>query len=335
MQFAREFDGLSVTMGAVETLHLTKHQSFGNDFLVAVLEDERHEELKRRHIDWPGVARILCDRRLGIGADGLVVGIANGEFASGDTVQMLLFNSDGSSAKTSGNGMACLGQALGRSKTEWREQIDEGADFSLNVVVAAEGGYYSVFTSSRIDDRVDGKTVFHYVCADVEMPPVGDGPGVSRALSELIDQDFPGGLSATGDVGNPHLVVATRRSVDEAETAHFGQAYERHFVGGINVEFIWPSDVNEGSNDGGSSIDMTVWERGAGITLACGSGAVVAATRAAEWGLVEPDGVIGVRMPGGATTVVTQPFTPTPMLSVYPVHIADVQWTLGERFLGL
>ena len=316
-------------------LHLTKHQSFGNDFLVTVLEDERHEKFKSRHIDWPAIARILCNRRLGIGADGLIAGITSGEFASGDTVQMLLFNSDGSSAKTSGNGMACLGQALARSKTEWREQIDEGADFSLTVVVAAEGGHYSVFTSSLVDDRGDGKTVFRHVCADVEMPSVGDGPGVSEALSELINQDFPGGLYATGDVGNPHLVVATRRSVDEVETAHFGQTYERHFVGGINVEFIWPSNVDESADDGPSSIDMTVWERGAGITLACGSGAVVAATRAVEWGLVECDGMIGVRMPGGATTVVTQPITPTPMLSVCPVHVADVQWTLGEKFQDL
>ena len=318
----------------MESLHLTKHQSFGNDFLVTVLEGARHETLQSRNIDWPGVARIVCDRRLGVGADGLIVGIASGEFASGDTVRMLLFNSDGSSAKTSGNGMACLGQALALSRTEWREQIDLGADFSLNVVVEAEGGHYSVFTSSRVDDRVDGEMIFRYECADVEMPPVGDGPGVSEALSELIDQDFPGGLYATGDVGNPHLVVATRRSVDEVETARFGQAYERHFVDGINVEFIWPSDVDEGADDGGRSINMTVWERGAGITHACGSGAVVAATRAVEWGLVERDGVIGVRMPGGATSVVTRPITPTPMLSVYPVHVADVQWTLSQRFLG-
>ena len=84
-------------------LELTKHHGLGNDFLVVF-----HPHVE----DLPALARRLCDRRLGIGADGLLVG----ESEPGLAARMALFNSDGSQAEMSGNGIRCFAQALARRR---------------------------------------------------------------------------------------------------------------------------------------------------------------------------------------------------------------------------
>ena len=82
-----------------QQLTLTKHHGLGNDFLVAFHPGA---------VDLPGLARALCDRRRGIGADGLLIG----EHAEGYAARMVLYNADGSRAEMSGNGIRCFAQAL-------------------------------------------------------------------------------------------------------------------------------------------------------------------------------------------------------------------------------
>jgi len=94
------------------------------------------------------------------------------------------------------------------------------------------------------------------------------------------------------DMGNPHLVV----EVDDPasiDLAVVGPAVEANYPDGLNVHFIKAIDTG--------TIDLKVWERGAGITEACGSGACAAAYAANDWGLV--DSVVEVRQPGGIATV--------------------------------
>src|SRR6266540_5757973 len=91
------------------TVRLTKHHGLGNDFLV-VFADELPSA-----VAWHLVARRWCDRRRGIGADGLLVATLNGDrLADGAQVAMNLYNADGSEAETSGNGIRCLAQAWSR-----------------------------------------------------------------------------------------------------------------------------------------------------------------------------------------------------------------------------
>jgi diaminopimelate epimerase len=125
--------------------------------------------------------------------------------------------------------------------------------------------------------------------ASVAMGRVSEGRDVLAA-----PPGYDIGKSATADIGNPHWVVL----VDDAwsvDLARLGPQFERA-GGGVNVEFIAPT---AGIAD---AIDLAVWERGVGITEACGSGAGAAAFVAHRWGLVGPD--VTVHMPGGAARIV-------------------------------
>ncbi len=62
----------------METLQLTKHQALGNDFLIALLPDDEKTALDERRVDWPGLAKLVCDRRTDAGADGLILGVGPG-----------------------------------------------------------------------------------------------------------------------------------------------------------------------------------------------------------------------------------------------------------------
>ncbi len=239
-------------------MHLTKHHGLGNDFLVALVD--------ALPADATNLARAVCDRRRGIGADGLLFGLP-----SPDTdidVIMVLLNSDGSRAEMSGNGIRCLAQAVAM-----RDQLVEA-----DIAFMTDGGLrvVSVSTGSAPNE----------IFARVDMGPVGAGPGVDPSLSLA--------QAATADLGNPHLVVV----VDDPaaiDLAVEGPSLERKYPEGMNVEFIAAAPT---TND---VLDLVVWERGAGITEACGTGACAAATRAHEWGIVGPK--VTVRMPGGEVLV--------------------------------
>jgi diaminopimelate epimerase len=113
-------------------------------------------------------------------------------------------------------------------------------------------------------------------------------------------------------VGNPHLVVL----VDDVTTVDVeaeGSALEAAFPEGINVEFVTVSPVD--------AMDLVVWERGAGRTQACGSGACAAVAAAQRWGLV--GGQVQVRMPGGTATVVVN--DAGAVLAGPATWVADVQ----------
>jgi diaminopimelate epimerase len=106
-------------------------------------------------------------------------------------------------------------------------------------------------------------------------------------------QEFDDRRARTVDVGNPHLVLLgpDTAAVDIAEV---GPKLQAAFSGGINIEWITPD-----RDDEGELLDFRVWERGAGETLACGTGSVAAAAAARSWGVVPGAGSVRVRNPGG------------------------------------
>ena len=214
----------------------------------------------------PAVALEVCHRTRGVGADGLIFGLP-GDPGAGTDVTMVLFNADGSRAEMSGNGVRCLAQAVVR-------RDGHGAELQIGT----DAGVRCVQVEITDDSSV--------IEAHVDMGPIGRGP-------ELDGIDYPDGLRfATADVGNPHLVIL----VDDASTVDVAQhgAELTKVAGGINVEFISPSAD-------GSGIDLRVWERGVGVTQACGTGACAAAQTAHHWGLAGP--VVSVSMPGGEVVV--------------------------------
>ncbi|MFZ4719384.1 MAG: diaminopimelate epimerase [Ilumatobacteraceae bacterium] len=240
------------------TLTLTKHHGLGNDFLVVF-----HPAVA--DADLPGLARRLCDRTRGIGADGLLVA---GD-ADGMDARMTLYNADGSVAEISGNGIRCFAQALASRRG------------SLEPQRILTGAGERLVTLSATDDP----TVIH---AAVDM-------------GEVLGIEAPGEWASIGadpmrpvahlSLGNPHTVVGVEdvRSVD---LLALGTKVPQ-----VNLEIVEPGPEPHG-------ITMRVHERGAGITEACGSGACASAWAAAQWGLAAPavDEIL-VHMDGGAARV--------------------------------
>ena len=196
------------------------------------------------------------------------------------TSQMILFNADGSRAEISGNGLRCLGQALTRYK-----QL-ETAD-------------YTVYTDAGPRDLYikDGIQEISSVTTSMSAPQL--------LGSASIAEEAPGFKRAGFvDVGNPHLVVQLKneKALTDLDLSHWGRIVNEKAVnndiGAINVEFVSADPDN-------STIHLRVFERGVGVTKACGSGAVAATAQLKNWGEIDALEV-KVRMDGGTVMVITQ-----------------------------
>ncbi len=178
---------------------------------------------------------------------------------------MHLFNADGSRAEMSGNGIRCLAQAvaLAREATELRVHVGTDAGRPRS-----RGRRRPIRTTRPPTSR----------------PAWARSGPVPRCPPAVVDRLSQAGQArarrfATADVGNPHLVV----EVDDpaaVDLADDGAWIERQFADGINVEFIAPA---ASVDDDDADRDLRVWERGAGITEACGTGACAAASVFQAW----------------------------------------------------
>ncbi len=213
--------------------------------------------------------RLLADRHHGLGADGV---IRVGPGLEGCDLSMDLRNADGSPAEMSGNGIRCLAQAA----------VDAGLVAPPRFTVATAAGVRTVVYAPG---QVPGSAT-----ASVDMGPVTLGPELPGQLD--------GRRARTVGVGNPHVVLLgpDTASVDVAE---LGPKIQGGYDGGINVEWITVTE-----DDAGELLDFRVYERGAGETLACGTGSVAAAAAARSWGAVASEGAVRVRNPGGVLEVV-------------------------------
>jgi diaminopimelate epimerase len=242
-------------------VHLTKHQGLGNDFLVLA-------DPSGSHPPSVALARAACDRHFGIGADGF---LHLGPGGDGADVAMVLLNADGSRAEMSGNGIACLAQAA----------VLAGLAPPPVIRVATDAGPRTVELRGGEAPRTHVATVAMGAAA------VGDDE------PEWTDSDV---LRATRvSIGNPHLVLHAARPelVEDREwIAGLGRRANEAIPGGINVEVVTPTD------DG---LAMDVYERGVGLTLACGTGACAAAAAAHRWELTGER--VPVAMLGGTTEV--------------------------------
>jgi diaminopimelate epimerase len=237
-------------------LELTKHHGLGNDFLVAF----------HPHVDdLPALARWLCDRRRGIGADGLLIG----ESEPGYAARMELYNSDGTRAEMSGNGIRCFAQALARRRGDLLPQriLTDAGERMVTMYPTDDADAIEAGVNMGAVVPIDEPDDWHLVGAD----PL-------RPVSHL-------------SVGNPHAVVA----VDNVAVVDLLSLGEK--VPGINLEVIEAGPEPHG-------ITMRVHERGAGITQACGTGACASAWAAMSWGLVAAGlEEITVHMDGGDAKV--------------------------------
>ena len=242
-------------------MRLTKHHGLGNDFLVAADPTPTVDA---------ALARALCDRHHGVGADGLLhlgAGV-------GTDLAMVLLNADGSRAEMSGNGIGCLVQAA----------VLAGIVEGPTVTVATDAGVRTV------DIRPGEAPHTHLVTVGMGAADVADHDEPEWATGDILRARRVG-------VGNPHLVLhaADADLLGDRQWVEFvGRRAHDGTPGGVNVEIIATGDAD-------GELRMDVYERGVGLTLACGTGACASAAAARQWGLAG-DHVV-VRMAGGPTSI--------------------------------
>lgn len=250
-----------------------KYHGIGNDFIVIEGNPGRPS--------WLTAARVKfwCDRHQGIGADGVLV-IEAGTLAPHF---MRILNADGSEAEMCGNGIRCVARHLRDQMgiTSERLRIETPAGVKeCRFVPASNGGPDEVCVS-----------LGHPLLQREQVPVAGEGDTL-RIPVEVAGQCLTG--TAVG-MGNPHFVVfgeAPGPSLEEAR--RIGQALSEHplFPRRTNVEFAHPSGDNR--------FGVTVFERGAGLTLACGTGAAATAVAAVREGRADPSRSIRIDLAGGS-----------------------------------
>jgi len=248
-------------------LEFVKAHGLGNDFIIV---DCLHDELG--DTDLPALSIRLCDRHFGIGADGLVR-ILPSQTAD---YRMQIMNSDGSEAEMCGNAIRCFANYLvGRGMAGDRMTIETPSG-AKDVQVIRTGGQLGF----RVNVGAPSLDPEH-------IPVLGyNGPVISLPL-EVGGRMFD---VTCVSVGNPHCVIFLD-SVDDIPLEHLGRAIETHpaFPKRTNVEFAQVL--------GRDKVRVRVWERGAGLTLACGTGACATVVAGNLNGLL--DRTAAVHLPGG------------------------------------
>jgi len=261
-------------------MKFTKLQGSGNDFVLLEAEESRR--------DWPQLAIAMCDRHFGIGADGLLLVLPSKKA----DFKMRMIDPDGSEAEACGNGLRCLVKYVLEKglvkKTTRKMTVETIAGLRKAEPEGKERGVASIKVSM-------GEPRFG----------IGDIPVVIEPGGELVDikmmLGYPLTIANTNlllnlvSMGNPHAVYFWQHPVSEFPLSRLGTKVENLpiFPNRVNFEVARVISRRE--------IEARVWERGAGETLACGSGACAIAVAAYLNGYI--NNKVDIKLPGGALGV--------------------------------
>jgi diaminopimelate epimerase len=263
-------------------MRFSKLQGTGNDF---ILIDARTMET-----EWTKLARTICDRHFGVGADGLIL-VQDSTIAD---LKMRLFNCDGSEAEVSGNGLRCFAKyAVEKGLIGKTPSRSEPSNRSLTVESLSGVRKIEIWMLGNRVERAEvdmGMPQFRPetipVKVKVDIIPILDYPlvidGNSLTLSIL-------------SMGNPHAVSFLSGPVAEFPLADVGPKVERHTMFPRRTNFEVARVLSRGK------VEARVWERGVGETLACGSGASAIAVAGELLGYV--DRQVDIILAGGTLTV--------------------------------
>ena len=252
-------------------VQFSKWQGLGNNYIILHNEEIPFELTPER-------VRLLCDRNLGIGSDGImVIGARTGE----DRFEIRIYNADGSEAEMCGNGVRMVARKL------------------------------------KMEGSISGDTVVFETVAGEIVPRLGDGymvtvdMGIARfggeKLSGFDDECVEESLNAAGrsftftfvDVGNPHAVIQSPWPLELVPLHEIGPMIEEHefFPRKANVEFVKVLGEHQAR--------VRVWERGVGETRSCGTGATATAVALVRTGQCRSP--VTVELPGGRLVVEVRP----------------------------
>jgi len=255
-------------------MRFVKMHGIGNDFVLLRAQGDEQ--------DWSRLAQAMCDRHYGIGADGLILVLPS----SRADVGMRMFNPDGSEAEMCGNGLRCV----------VKYAVDEGLarprDGRIGVETAVGVLSAQVFGEKGAVERVRvSMGVPRFAPKEIPVLVEAEPPLKDLAL------DIEGQRLAVTCVsmGNPHAVHLVERPVAEFPLESIGPKVEHHPLFPQRVNFEVARVL------GDEHMEARVWERGAGATLACGSGACAAVVAAHVHGLVGER--VDITLPGGTLMV--------------------------------
>lgn len=249
-------------------IKVTKMQGCGNDFVVI-----DYSEYEKSGLDMSELAKKACDRHFGLGADGMIIPKLDSE----DTdIAWYFYNSDGTTAQMCGNGMRCFAKYVYDKKLIDKKKFSVKTGAGIISPEILEDGNVKVNMSSPI---LEPKKI----------PFIG-----SKNLNQkikVLDKEF---IINAVSMGNPHCVIFTEGDVYEMAKI-YGPELEKHemYPEKTNVEFVKIKSRNE--------VDFCVYERGCGITLACGTGACASVVAGVLNNLT--DCKVKVNLLGGAVTV--------------------------------
>ncbi len=241
-------------------MKFTKLQGTGNDFILVETSDEQR--------DWSRLALAMCDRHFGIGSDGLLLLLpsANADF------RMRMFDPDGSEAEACGNGIRCLARYVYD-----RGMIQAGAD---QISVATIVGVRQLKLNKEKGKLISIQAGMGHPIFEAEDIPVHIESGGEKIVYIKNLLSYPvhiGGIDLNLNLvsmGNPHAVYFQEKPVADFPLSSIGPEVEHLAIFPRRTNFEVARVINE------KEIEVRTWERGAGETLACGSGACAVAVAA-------------------------------------------------------
>ena len=225
-------------------LKFTKMHGLGNDY---VYMDAINQKIENRE----SLAKYVSDRHFGIGSDGLIL-ICPSEIAD---FKMQMFNSDGSEAEMCGNGIRCVGKFV----------YDKGLTNKNIITIETLAGIKTlVMTIENGKMKTARVDMGEPILEPEKIPVVSEEKIVKNLKLNILDKEF---RFTCVSMGNPHSVTFIEEDVNKFDICKYGNLIETNkaFPKKTNVEFINVVDDK--------TLKMRVWERGAGETLACGTGA--------------------------------------------------------------
>lgn len=253
-------------------IKFTKMEGLGNDYIY--IDCTKMEEAQVKDISC--LAKIMSDRHFGIGSDGIIL-ICKSKT---EDFKMTMFNQDGSQAEMCGNGIRCVGKFV----------YDKGLINKTELKIETLAGVKKLKLHTK-NSKVDTVTVDmgKPILEPEQIPVISEEKNVKNLKIQALDKEF---TFTCVSMGNPHAITIVE-NVDNFDVEKYGKVLEidKHFPKKANIEFIEIIDRN--------TIKMRVWERGAGETLACGTGASAVCVACTLNGLVNEKEDITVKLLGG------------------------------------
>lgn len=257
-------------------INFVKMEGLGNDYVYidcTKYDDKKVEEISK-------MAKKISDRHFGIGSDGLIL-ICKSDIAD---FRMRMFNSDGSEAEMCGNGIRCVAKFVYDNGLTNKEQVNiETLAGIKKIDLTVENGKVVLATVNMGRPILEAEKI----------PVISDEKPVKNLKLKAMDKEF---TFTCVSMGNPHAVTVID-DVDSFEIEKYGPILEinEKFPKKANIEFIQIIDKTH--------IKMRVWERGAGETLACGTGACAVCVSAILNDLVEKNEEINIELLGGTLKI--------------------------------